>query len=183
ARSLYRWLFSIISSSPNPPTLSHIKAHTNSSSLPAQANALVDSSARDSHKLLIRPYPVPPATFTLDTFSLYSSTAKFVESPIPSLLTYLLSHSAAADPTFHPHSTLALHLYDSHAPPEHPYVRTPYAYSALVQLYARSRQLDTASVCFTRLGNTSSWCRFGCECLETPHHLFVECHQFCGNAQ
>ncbi|KAG2154118.1 hypothetical protein DEU56DRAFT_726531 [Suillus clintonianus] len=68
-----------------------------------------------------------------------------------------------------------LHLYDSHAPPDHPYVRMPYAYLTLVQLYTRSRQLDTASVCFTRLRNTSPWCRFGCERLETPHHLFVEC--------
>ncbi|KAG2335459.1 hypothetical protein BDR05DRAFT_1063855 [Suillus weaverae] len=178
ARSLYRWLSSILSSSQNPPTLSHIKAHTTSSSLPAQANAIVDASARDSHNQLIRPYPVPSATFTLDTFSIYSSTSKFVESSISSLLTHILSHSAAADPTFKPRSTLALPLYDSHAPPEHPYVRTPYAFSALVQLYARSRQLDTASVCFTRLRNASPWCRFGCECVETSHHLFVECRRF-----
>ncbi|KAG1717450.1 hypothetical protein EDB19DRAFT_1653514, partial [Suillus lakei] len=175
AHSLYRWLFDIILSSPNPPTLSHIKAHTNSDSLPVQANALVDSSACDSHKRLICPYPVPPATFMLDTFSLYSSTTKFVESPISSLLTYLLSHSAAAQLTFKPYSTLTLHLYDLHAPPEHPYVRTPYAYSVLVQLYTRSRQLDTTSVCFGHLQNTSPWCCFGCGSLETPHHLFFEC--------
>ncbi|KAG2095674.1 uncharacterized protein F5147DRAFT_747684 [Suillus discolor] len=140
--SLYRWLSSILSSSSNPPTLSHIKAHTTSSSLPAQANVIVDTFARDSHTRLIRPYPVPSATFTLNTFSLYSSTSKFID-------------------------TLALPLYDSHAPPEHPYVRTPYAFAALVQLYAR--------VFFTRLQNTSPWCRFGCKCLETPHHLFVQC--------
>ncbi|KAG2095675.1 uncharacterized protein F5147DRAFT_553095, partial [Suillus discolor] len=60
-------------------------------------------------------------------------------------------------------------------PPDHPYVRTPYAYSALVQLYARSRQLDSASVRFARMGDISPWCQFGCECLETPHHLFVKC--------
>ncbi|KAG1888726.1 hypothetical protein F4604DRAFT_2024389 [Suillus subluteus] len=78
ARSLYRWLSLIISSSPNPPTLSHINAHTTSSSLPAQANAIVDVHAHDSHSRLIRPYPVPSATFALNTFSLYSSTSKFV---------------------------------------------------------------------------------------------------------
>ncbi|KAG0702846.1 hypothetical protein DFH29DRAFT_999068 [Suillus ampliporus] len=178
ARSLYRWLSSIISSSPTPPTLSHIKAHMTSSSLPAQANAIVNASARQSHTRLICPYPVPSATFTLDTFSLYSSRLKFVESPVLSVLTYILSRSAAANPTFTPRNTLALPLYDSHAPPEHPYVRTPYAFLALVQLYARSQQLDTGSVRFTRLGNASPWCRFGCKCLETLHHLFVKCHRF-----
>ncbi|KAG0692478.1 hypothetical protein DFH29DRAFT_860829 [Suillus ampliporus] len=122
ARSLYCWLSLIISSSPNPPTLSHIKAHTTSSSLPTQANAIVDALAHNSHSRLIHPYPVPSATFALDTFSLYSSTSKFVESPISSFLTYILSRSAAADPTFTPRSTLALPLYDSHAPPQHPYV-------------------------------------------------------------
>ncbi|KAG1900513.1 uncharacterized protein F5891DRAFT_952058, partial [Suillus fuscotomentosus] len=65
------------------------------------------------------------------------------------------------------------------APPDHPYVRTLYAYrTALVQLYARSRQLDSASVRFARMGSISLWCQFGCEYLETPHHLFAKCRHF-----
>ncbi|KAG2118985.1 uncharacterized protein F5147DRAFT_767731 [Suillus discolor] len=178
ARSLYRWLHSIISSSAKPPALIHVKAHTDSSSLPARANALVDAIAHDSHSQVIRPYPVPYATFELDSFVLYSPSLKFIESPLPSLLTHILCNHTAADPTFVPGRTLALPLYDLHAPPDHPYVRTPYAYSALVQLYARSRQLDSASVRFARMGDISPWCQFGCECLETPHHLFVKCRRF-----
>jgi len=38
--------------------LSHVKAHTSSTSPPALTNAIVDNSARKSHNLLIRPYPV-----------------------------------------------------------------------------------------------------------------------------
>ncbi|KAG1802676.1 uncharacterized protein HD556DRAFT_1189020, partial [Suillus plorans] len=178
ARSLYRWLHSIISSSPKPPALIHVKAHTDSSSLPARANTLVDAIAHDSHSQVIRPYPVPYATFELDSFVLYSPSLKFIECPLPLLLTHILSSHTAADPTFVPGRTLTLPLYDLHAPPDHPYVRTPYAYSALVQLYARSRQLDSASVRFARMGNVSPWCQFGCECLETPHHLFAKCRRF-----
>ncbi|KAG1800335.1 uncharacterized protein HD556DRAFT_1028592 [Suillus plorans] len=28
------------------------------------------------------------------------------------------------------------------------------------------------------MGNVSPWCQFGCECLETPHHLFAKCRRF-----
>ncbi|KAG1861391.1 hypothetical protein C8R48DRAFT_711299, partial [Suillus tomentosus] len=78
-----------------------------------------------------------------------------------------------------PGHTLAPPLYDLHAPPDHPYVRTLYAYrTALVQLYARSRQLDSASVRFAHMGSISPRCQFGCECLETLQHLFAKCRRF-----
>ncbi|KAG1743488.1 hypothetical protein EDB19DRAFT_567714 [Suillus lakei] len=75
-------------------------------------------------------------------------------------------------------STLTLPLYDSHALPEHPYVHTPNVYSALVQLYARPRRLDPASMCLSCLGHASLWCRFGCNCLKTAYNIFVECCRF-----
>ncbi|KAG1821227.1 hypothetical protein EV424DRAFT_1401598 [Suillus variegatus] len=28
------------------------------------------------------------------------------------------------------------------------------------------------------MGSISPWCQFGCECLETLHHLFVKCRRF-----
>ncbi|KAM5539151.1 hypothetical protein V8D89_007181 [Ganoderma adspersum] len=52
------------------------------------------------------------------------------------------------------------------------------AYSALVQLYLRSSQLDDAFTCYRRFRDVSPTCHFGCDSLETPHHIFVQCPHF-----
>ncbi|KAI5993692.1 hypothetical protein EDC04DRAFT_2508963, partial [Pisolithus marmoratus] len=52
------------------------------------------------------------------------------------------------------------------------------AFSAVVQLYARSCQLDTAATCFSRHGGSTPCCHFGCASLETAHHLFISCYRF-----
>ncbi|KAG1726532.1 uncharacterized protein EDB91DRAFT_1166172 [Suillus paluster] len=94
-------------------------------------------------------------------------TFNFIESSLPSVLTYIyiLSYNGACDhPAFAPAHTLALPpLCDPHAPPDHPYVHSLYAYSAIVQLYTRSCQLDTVNFRFLCLGETpsSESCRFG----------------------
>ncbi len=69
-------------------------------------------------------------------------------------------------------------LYDSHAPPLHPYVRASSAYSAVVQLYARSLQLPTNLSLASRFADRLRLCRFGCPTLEDDHHLFVHCPSF-----
>ncbi|KAF9019114.1 hypothetical protein BDZ89DRAFT_959528 [Hymenopellis radicata] len=48
----------------------------------------------------------------------------------------------------------------------------------MVQLYARSSQLDTAYTRFLRFGNEAPLCPFGCGVLDTIHHVFVECPTF-----
>ncbi|KAK0457285.1 uncharacterized protein EV420DRAFT_1216962, partial [Desarmillaria tabescens] len=53
-------------------------------------------------------------------------------------------------------------------PPEHPYIRASSAYSAVVQLYARSAQLDCAYTRFLRFGDMSP----------LFHHVFVVCPSF-----
>ncbi|KAK0205790.1 hypothetical protein DFS33DRAFT_1224408, partial [Desarmillaria ectypa] len=63
-------------------------------------------------------------------------------------------------------------------PPEHPYIRASSAYSAVVQLYARSAQLDCAYTRFFRFGDMSPLCLAGCNELETVHHVFVVCPYF-----
>lgn len=67
---------------------------------------------------------------------------------------------------------------DTAAPPPHPYTRASSAYSAVVQLYARSSQLDTALSRHLRLRDPSPYCRFGCDALETTHHVFAHCAAF-----
>ncbi|KAI1787607.1 hypothetical protein LXA43DRAFT_861135, partial [Ganoderma leucocontextum] len=67
---------------------------------------------------------------------------------------------------------------DSHPPPPHPYTRASSAYSALVQLYTRSSQLDDAFTRYRRFGDIAPSCHFGCDALETTHHLLVQCPRF-----
>lgn len=69
-------------------------------------------------------------------------------------------------------------LYDNYTPPEHPYIRASPAYSTVVQLYARSAQLDCAYTRFLRFADMSPLCLAGCDELETVRHIFVICPSF-----
>ena len=70
-------------------------------------------------------------------------------------------------------------MFDSTSPPNYPYFKAILAYSAVVQLYCRSGQLDTASSLANRFCSvTQPWCHFGCRAIEDPHHIFVICPHF-----
>ncbi|KIM50015.1 hypothetical protein SCLCIDRAFT_34775 [Scleroderma citrinum Foug A] len=69
-------------------------------------------------------------------------------------------------------------LYDTYPPPDYPYLHATSAFSAILQLYLRSAQLDTADIRYRRLGDTALCCRLGCVAIETAHHLFVQCPAF-----
>ncbi len=83
-----------------------------------------------------------------------------------------LSHSHTA--------TMSTALYDDLPVPDFLYVRAASAYSAMVQLYARSRQLPTATTLFQRKRIHSDYCRLGCRQLGDTRHLFVECPHYEG---
>src|SRR5215469_16557807 len=74
--------------------------------------------------------------------------------------------------------TMTNSLYDQHPPPHYPYSKSASAYSAVIQLYARSRQLPTAWTLFLRNRTESPDCRLGCWSEEDAHHLFVNCPQY-----
>ncbi|KAK0243165.1 hypothetical protein EDD85DRAFT_318805 [Armillaria nabsnona] len=111
----------------------------------------------------------------MDSFMLYSPNDGYVETRISSYLPSVLTSAQYSSPDFRPATTMLLPFYDQHTPPDHPYLRTSSAYSALVQLYARSDQLDTTYTRFRRFGNVSPMCVSGCDALETVHHVFVSC--------
>ncbi|KAK1221596.1 hypothetical protein PQX77_015609 [Marasmius sp. AFHP31] len=67
-------------------------------------------------------------------------------------------------------------LYDPSPPPEHPY-KSFHAYSAVIQLYARSSQLDASFTKLQRLGDDPR-CSFGCRELETPTSSLSNAPQF-----
>jgi hypothetical protein len=113
----------------------------------------------------------------LHTFSLYAHVLRFIESPIPSLLTYMLvSHYSWSDlqAWSYPRAAFLRSVFST---------RTSLCAHALC-LFNIGTALRKAmtighckcvslvwEVCF-------SWCRFGCRCLEMPHYLLVECHRF-----
>ncbi|KAK0494424.1 hypothetical protein EDD18DRAFT_1174155 [Armillaria luteobubalina] len=111
-------------------------------------------------------------------FTLYTSADGYIESNISSFLSSALIRNTVAHPNFRPANTMLLPLYDLYTPPEHPYIRASSAYSAVVQLYARSGQLDCAYTRFLRFGDMSPRCLAGCDDLETMHHIFVLCPSF-----
>ncbi|KAF6743690.1 hypothetical protein DFP72DRAFT_827283, partial [Ephemerocybe angulata] len=69
-------------------------------------------------------------------------------------------------------------LYDPYPPPTYPYHRALSSFSAVVQFYARSNQLDSSQNLAARMSSTDGRCCFGCLTYESAHHLFVECPHF-----
>ncbi|KAJ8457380.1 hypothetical protein ONZ51_g11564 [Trametes cubensis] len=117
-------------------------------------------------------------TFSLPEYTLYSPSHGFVEAGIHAFLASQSSQLLHSYPSLRPNLTLFRMLYDNRSPPPHPYTRASSAYSAVVQLYARSSQLHTAFTRFSRFGDTHPFCQAGCDAVETPHHIFVDCPSF-----
>nr|VWP02165.1 Trihydroxynaphthalene reductase (EC (T3HN reductase) [Ganoderma boninense] len=179
ALPLYYWLLNICERSPNAPLITYTPAHTSDSSPPAQANRLVDRLASTAHTPGRTPFTLPLPTFTLPSFVLHAPSHGYILPPsIPTAVRDVHVRSLLSDPSSRPNSVLFRSLYDQHPPPSHPYIRASSAYSALVQLYSRSSQLDDAFTRFRRFHDASPLCHFGCDTLETPHHLFVQCPHF-----
>lgn len=110
---------------------------------------------------------------------IYSSSHGFIESSIFCYVDSLLAKTQAATLDTCHEPLPPLPLFDNTPPPTYPYTKSPSSYSAVVQLYARSGQLDTALHLYSRLKEElQPWCRFGCQKIEDPHHTFVLCPKF-----
>jgi len=179
ARALYRWLLDIWSRSPTTPTITHVRAHTNARDIESNLNRLVDHIASSSQHLPLPPPSVPIPSFFMDNFMLYSSSHGFIESSIFCYVDSLLAKAQATTLDTCHEPLPPLPLFDNTPPPTYPYTKSPSSYSAVIQLYARSGQLDTAVHLSSRLKDGSQpWCRFGCQQFEDPHHIFVLCPKF-----
>jgi len=143
ARSLYWWILDIWSRSSNHiPTISHICAHTSANNIESNLNHLVDHLASSSQHLPLPPPSAPLPSFFMDNHMLFSPTHGYIENSLPSFLDTLLATAQAATTTSYHESIPPLNLFDQTPPPAYPYVKTPSAYSAVIQLYSWSGQLD-----------------------------------------
>ncbi|KAF5377888.1 hypothetical protein D9615_006803 [Tricholomella constricta] len=179
ARSLYRWIQDLSRRSSATPTnalqVQHVRAHTSSSATPANLNRLVDKIASSSHHCLPPPPPAPVPTFFMDDYTLLSATDGWVESN----LSDFLQARRLRIPHIPSFSSIYLPLYDSRPPPDHPYTNACSSYSAVVQLYLRADQLDTAARLSSRMRSGEQlYCRFGCPTIEDARHIFVHCPRF-----
>ncbi|KAF5382556.1 hypothetical protein D9615_002847 [Tricholomella constricta] len=180
SRSLYRWILDLNFRSLQlglTIDLQHVKAHTTSSSTPAQLNRLADHAATSAQKSLIPIPPAPLTTFCMDDFSIFSATDGWVETDLSRYVQRSLAFSFFShNPLLNHYSSL---LYDHRAPPNFPYTRSTSSFSAVVQLYLRAHQLDTQSRLTARLRSSEQpYCRFGCQTLEDARHIFVRCPRF-----
>ncbi|KAG6828080.1 hypothetical protein H0H92_009308 [Tricholoma furcatifolium] len=163
-----------------PISTIHIKAHTSTNSVPANLNRLADTLASSAHYIHLPPISAPLPTFSMDPFTPYTDHDGWIETPIQSFVTNHLFRAHISH-LVSPLSSLLLqpYLYDTRPPPDYPYSRAPSSFSAVVQLYLRAHQLDTAERLANRLPDRfDPCCRFGCRSIETEHHIFVSCPFF-----
>ncbi|KAJ3927541.1 MAG: hypothetical protein NXY57DRAFT_608252 [Lentinula lateritia] len=173
-RSFYRWINDILHR--KSTDIQHVKAHTEDTSLPSLLNSEADHYATSAQKLVHRIPSFPIPTFHMDEFTPYSSSHGWTESNLR-----VYTETVMLEKSLHElrnNVRMAKWLYEPRPPSEFPYTRAYSAYSAAIQLYARSGQLAVADTLFSRGKIDEPYCRFGCRALEDPHHLFVECKRY-----
>jgi hypothetical protein len=174
-RALYRWYLSI---GQQGTKLNYVAGHTNELSLPSVLNYYADYYASRSiaNHMHLPTAPVP--TFTMDAYMPWNHVYGYIEGNTIEFMRHHLALERQADLRYKYGRRIGSLIYDTNPPPEHPYIRSFNSFSAAVQLYARSGQLDTPWVNFRRgIGGTGE-CDFGCNVPGTLHHIFAECYRF-----
>ncbi|RDB16505.1 hypothetical protein Hypma_002957 [Hypsizygus marmoreus] len=180
ARSLYRWISDLnirASTSHIPIHTQHVTAHTSSSSPPAQLNRLADHIATSAQHTLPPPAPLP--TFFMDEYTPFSDAGSWLEGSLLTHVQHSLAQFYVANTSSLASFSLSNFIHDYRPPPDFPYTRASSSYSAVVQLYLRAHQLDTAYRLSRRLqSGQQPYCRFGCSNIEDARHVFVHCPRF-----
>ncbi|KAJ7854789.1 hypothetical protein B0H13DRAFT_2358283 [Mycena leptocephala] len=114
----------------------------------------------------------------MDDYTFFTDTDGWIESNIRNFIDKLSTRSISQHLGAGHQQRMALHLYDLTPPPEWSYTHAYSAYSAVVQLYARSGQLPSADLLHSRGKIESPLCRMGCIAIEDAHHIFVECPRY-----
>lgn len=109
----------------------------------------------------------------MEDFTLYCDSDGWIESNICIFVDYFMARQTAKSLSSGQHLRMTTWIYDPRPHPQYPYTKAASAYSAMVQLYARSGQLPTASGMKQKGQIEQSGCRYGCQGTEDMYHIFV----------
>lgn len=158
--------------------LEYTPGHSHEKTTPTILNTEADHFATSTQK---HPGQLPIAlilTFFMDEYTFFTIDNGWIESNIKSFINTSLINAKVRKLSFGRHHQMASWLYDKRPPPKFIYTHAVSAYSAAVQLYARSGQLATASGLCQKKMLAHKLCWLGCKAIENPHHIFVECPVF-----
>ncbi|KAJ7143111.1 hypothetical protein C8R43DRAFT_891911 [Mycena crocata] len=145
--------------------------HSDELTIPSRMNNEADhyASAAQRRRDSVPSAPIP--TFFMDEYNFYSERDGWIESNVRQLTDMMLIQNTADTLAIGHRQRMLTSIYEPRPPPEFPYTRAYTAYSATVQLYARSGQLAIADTLKTRGKIVDDKCRFGCQAVEDAHHL------------
>jgi len=172
-RSYYRWILSLVKG--KQIAVEYTAGHSSEVSIPARMNFEADHYASKLQRFIDSIPIAPVPTFFMDDYTFYRTNNGWIESNIQYFSDHFLSRQTALDLTIGHQQRMATTFYDQTSPPAYPYTRAYSAYSAVIQLYARSGQLALADQLHRRNKAISNHCRFGCGEIEDEHHIFVSC--------
>ena len=175
-RSYYRWILDLVPRKSDIVT--YTKAHTNDISLPSSLNHDANHYASSAQKTIISIPIASIPTFFMDPYTFYHQSNGWIESNIQYFVNHFIAKATADKLALLPKHRMTTWLYDINPPPPWIYTKASNAYTALVQLYARSGQLATAEGMSSKNLLTSKLCRFGCPDIESPHHIFAICGRY-----
>ncbi|KAJ7460333.1 hypothetical protein FB451DRAFT_1271046 [Mycena latifolia] len=174
-RSYYRWILRLVAD--NPLKIVYTPGHSSEVTVPARLNHEADHYASSAQRHLDEVFTAPTPTFYMDEFTFHTRDDGWIESSIrnyveKSQILNASKHHSAINTEWRSIYTT------SPPPPEYSYTMAYSAYSAVVQLYARSGQLPTAEILHSRGKIDDERCRAGCDAIEDQHHIFVVCERY-----
>ncbi|KAJ7710942.1 hypothetical protein B0H17DRAFT_903016, partial [Mycena rosella] len=157
-RSYYRWILRLATD--NSLKIIYTPGHSSEVSIPARMNFEADHYASSAQHHRSETFTAPIPTFFMDDYTFYTRDDGWIESNIR---TYVKKAQILEASKY------------MKAPPEYCNMMAYSACSAIVQHYARSGQLPTADVLYSRQKLSDARCRMRCEDIEDQHHIFIQC--------
>jgi hypothetical protein len=114
----------------------------------------------------------------MNEYTFFRDGDGFIESNIPHFVDTYSAIFQAQELAAGYSRRMSILGFDDTPPPSYPYLKAASAHSAAVQLYARSGQLATADVLYTRGKAQDNLCPLGCKVTGSMHHLFLHCTNY-----